>query len=177
MGAPINEKFETDPTIEEDSREIKLRQGLLTVPIRDLDPRPAVSLLSSSTVAEAVTLMNREKIGAILVMDGGRLSGIFTERDVLYKIAGRGFDFTKIFIRDYMTHEPETLGVDHKLAYALNMMVVGGFRHVPLVDRDHRPVGMVSVRDIVEFIVDLFPKDVLNLPIDPEHETRNRYGG
>ena len=76
-----------------------------------------------------------------------------------------------------MTRDPETLGVDAKLAYALNMMVVGGFRHVPLVDKDHRPVAMISVRDIVEYMVELFPKDVLNLPIDPEHETHNQFGG
>lgn len=177
MGAPINEKFETDPVVEEGSREIRLRQGLLTVPISHLDPRPAVSMSPSATVREAVDLMNKEGIGAILVANGDRLVGIFTERDVLRKIAGRGLDFTTITIGQFMTPDPETLGVESKVAYALNMMVVGGFRHVPLVDRDHRPVAMISVRDVVEYIVDLFPKDVLNLPIDPEHETHNQFGG
>ncbi len=181
MGAPNNEKFETDPVVEENSREIKLRNGLLTVPISHLDPRRAVTLPPTATVAEAVELMNHENIGAVLIVGGVgaevRLAGIFTERDVLKKIAGRGLDFTKIRVESYMTRDPETLGVDAKLAYALNMMVVGGFRHVPLVDKDHRPVAMISVRDIVEYMVELFPKDVLNLPIDPEHETHNQFGG
>jgi CBS domain-containing protein len=181
MGAPNNDKFETDPTVEENSREIKLRQGLLTVPISHLDPRRALHLPPTASVAEAVDLMNRENIGAVLVVAGigadVRLVGIFTERDVLTKIAGRGLDFTKIRVEAYMTRDPETLGVDAKVAYALNMMVVGGFRHVPLVDRDHRPVAMISVRDIVEYMVELFPKDILNLPIDPNHEAHNQFGG
>lgn len=177
MGAPLNDKFETDPFVEENSREIRLRQGLLSVPCSKLDPRAAVSLLPSATVRQAVDLMNQEGFGAILVTEGERLVGIFTERDVLRKIAGHGLDFNQIFIGDYMTRDPETLGAGSKVAYALNMMVVGGFRHVPLVDKEHRPVGMISVRDIVEFIVELFPKDILNLPIDPEHETHNQFGG
>jgi CBS domain-containing protein len=121
--------------------------------------------------------MNREKFGALLVTRAGRLTGIFTERDVLNKIAGRGLDFSTIVVKTYMTPDPETLGLDDMIAYALNMMSVGGYRHVPLVDGDHRPVGMVSVRDVVEMIVENFPKDVLNLPPDPGHETRSEYGG
>jgi CBS domain-containing protein len=93
------------------------------------------------------------------------------------KIAGRGLDFTKLQVADYMTRDPDALSIDHKVAYALNKMVIGGFRHVPLVDRDHRPIGMLSVRDIVEFIVEQFPQDVINLPPDPDHEMRKPYGG
>src|SRR5262245_14843974 len=103
MGAPINEKFETDPQREEESREIRMRQGLLTVPISHLQPRPALSLAPSATVAEAVRLMNEEKVGALLVVDDQKLVGIFTERDVLRKIAGRGLDFTTISVGQYMT--------------------------------------------------------------------------
>lgn len=177
MGAPLDENLETDPVLEESSREIQLRQGLTTAPISSLHPRPAVTVTPRSTVDEAVRLMNHEKIGAVLVTEDDRLVGIFTERDVLRKIAGRGLDFTRIYVADYLTPDPETLRIDHKVAYALNMMVVGGFRHVPLVDRAHRPVGMLSVRDIVEYMVELFPKDILNLPSDEEHETRSPYGG
>jgi CBS domain-containing protein len=128
-------------------------------------------------VGDAVDRMNAEGFGALLVVDDGRLVGIFTERDVLRRIAGRRLDFSKITVGDYMTRDPESLTLDHKVAYALNKMVIGGFRHVPLVDREHRPVAMLSIRDIVEFIVDRFPQDVINLPPDPDHEARKADGG
>jgi CBS domain-containing protein len=177
MGAPTNDKHETDPFTEADAREVKISQGLLTAPIRSLSPRTPLTVSVDASVATAVDLMNREKIGAVLVVEGERLAGIFTERDVLAKIAGRGLDFGKLKVDDYMTPDPEALGLEHKVAYALNKMVVGGYRHVPLVDEEYRPVGMLSVRDVVEFIVELFPKDVLNLPPDPGLEARKPYGG
>src|SRR5690349_8109364 len=122
MGDPTMEMDETDPELEESSREIRIRQGLLTAPISFLDPRPPVTLPIGATVADAVNIMNREKIGAILVVHpaDGRLAGIFTERDVLSKIAGRGFDFTKVSLRDYMTPDPECRMMSDGVAWALN---------------------------------------------------------
>jgi CBS domain-containing protein len=65
-----------------------------------------------------------------------------------------------------MTPNPETLSVHSAVAYALNKMSVGGFRHIPVVDDERRPAFVVSVRDVVEFLVDAFPREVLNLPPD-----------
>jgi CBS domain-containing protein len=65
-----------------------------------------------------------------------------------------------------MTEDPEVLTPDDPIAYALNKMSVGGFRHVPLVDRARRPVGIVSVKDIVDYLVDIFANDVLTVPPD-----------
>lgn len=177
MGAPIDESYETDPISEKQLREFELRKGLLKVPLRDRQPRAAITLEPTASVAQAVDLMNQEKLGAILVCQSGVLVGIFTERDVLTKIAGRQLDFHKIFVRDFMTENPESLDLDAPVAYALNMMVIGGFRHVPIVDHDRKPVGMISVRDVVEHIAEAFPKDIVNLPADPQHEMRNPYGG
>ena len=66
-----------------------------------------------------------------------------------------------------MTTEPEALPVEASVAWVLNKMAVGGFRHVPVVDDMGRPAFVISVRDVVEFLVEFFPNDVLNLP--PEH--------
>jgi len=66
-----------------------------------------------------------------------------------------------------MTADPESLQSGDGIAWALNLMCIGGYRHVPLTDDDGRPTGVVSVKDIVEFIVDLFPDEILNLPPDP----------
>ncbi len=160
-----------------EEHEAEITRGLLTTAIKHLNPRAAVSVEEGTSVAEAVAIMNREKIGGLIVVRAGRLAGIFTERDVLTKIAGHGFDFTKIFVGSYMTPDPEALTPEAKVAYALNKMVVGGYRHVPIVDGERRPVAVISVRDVVEFIVDRFPSEVINLPPDPEHEMRARDGG
>jgi CBS domain-containing protein len=63
------------------------------------------------------------------------------------------------------------------VAWALNKMHLGGFRHVPIVDAGGKPVGVVSVKNIVDFIVELFPAAVLNLPPDPSKEARVLDGG
>ena len=67
-----------------------------------------------------------------------------------------------------MTPSPETLRPKDSVAYALNKMSVGRIRHVPLVDDDGRPAGMISVRDIVDFLVEVFPEEILNLPSEPQ---------
>jgi CBS domain-containing protein len=178
MGTFIDRRtFETDPLREEADREVPLREGFLTIPVRDLIARQPVTMAPSATVGQAVAVMNREGFGAILVVEHERLVGIFTERDVLRKIAGRKLDFDVITLAQYMTRDVETLGPDAQVAYALNMMVIGGYRHVPIVDGRDRPIGLVSVRDIVEQITLAYPKDTLNLPIDPRLEMRNLDGG
>ena len=71
------------------------------------------------------------------------------------------------------------LAATDPIVYALNKMSVGGFRHVPLVDEERRPVGIISVKDIVDYIVDFFPNDVLTLPPDATRGQawRGREGG
>ena len=101
-------------------------------------------------------------------------AGIFTERDLLNRVAGKRLDWGSCRVADYMTRGPETLRPDDRIAWALNLMHLGGYRHVPLTDLEGKPIGIVSVKNIVEFIVDLFPASVLNLPPDP-HRVPSSY--
>jgi CBS domain-containing protein len=122
---------------------------------------------AGSSVGSAVDLLVENSIGAVLVVDGEKLEGIFSERDLLSIMADRGVDWGDLVIDDVMTRKPATLHIDDRLIDALSLMHRGGYRHVPIVDSDGRPVSMVSVRDIVAFIVDFFPQEVLNLPPHP----------
>jgi CBS domain-containing protein len=133
-------------------------------PIRLLNPRTPLSVTSSATLREAVDVMREHHIGCVLVVDDGRLVGILTERDLLLKMEGAGLAEA---VSGFMTRDPETLQPDDPIVWALNRMSVGGYRHVPLVDGDGRPVGILSVKDIVHYIVALFPNEVLTLPPDP----------
>lgn len=148
-----------------------LEQAILYDTIDSLQLGPAISVPLEATLRQAVETLQREHIGCVLVVGaGGKLEGIFTERDLLTRVAGRALDWSKERVGDYMTRDPETLQRDHRIAWALNFMAVGGYRHVPLIDEAGLPVGVVSIKDIVALIVDLFPAQVLNLPPDPRRK-------
>ena len=127
---------------------------LLNVPLSELDPRRPVTVESDITTKAAIALMNEERIGALCVVDDGKVVGIFTERDVLTKVVGRE-DLSELPLRDVMTEAPGTLPAEATAAEALDMMVTGGYRHIPLVDSTQKLVGMISIRDLVEYLADL----------------------
>lgn len=141
---------------------------ILERPIRSLPSlRTPVQVESHATLDQVIERMNRDRVGCVLIVQDGCLIGVFTERDVLTKIAAEAVDTSEARVGDFMTADPETLTLDDGIAYALNKMTVGGFRHIPLVDEHNRPVGIAAMRHIVEYLVDLFPRAVLNLPPSP----------
>lgn len=159
-----------------DERAAVLGSVILTGPIRALKLKLPVTVGRQTTVRESIRRMVQNKTGCVLIEEDDRLIGIFTERDVLTKVVSKGLDADITPIDAVMTQEPETLTPDAPLCYALNKMSIGGFRHVPLIDERSRPVGVVGMRDIVDFIVDLFPGDILNLPPEPGNISRAREG-
>ena len=112
-----------------------------------LDGRSLVTATKDMTVRVACRLMTEKKIGALLVVENSRIAGIFTERDVLNKVLSAGLDPDSTILEQVMARDPQTIGIDKPLAYALYMMAEGGFRHVPVVDPSGVPLGMVSARD------------------------------
>jgi CBS domain-containing protein len=145
---------------------VQLRPEILDTPIRDLPLRHPVTIEADATVADAIELMNEHHIGCVLVLCDECLVGIFTERDVLTRVVFR-HDGALVPIETVMTPKPETLELDGTIAFALNMMSIGGYRHLPVVDAKGKPVAVLSVRDIVDYLVQLYPEDVLNLPPCP----------
>jgi len=142
--------------------------SLLREPVSVLRTRRPLVLSMSSTVTEAMRAMQADHTGCVVITDDGttesKVNGIFTERDVLFRIVDRGRNPAQLPLQEVMTPNPETLSVRSAVAYALNKMSVGGFRHIPVVDDEYRPAFVVSVRDVVEFLVEYFPREVLNLP-------------
>jgi CBS domain-containing protein len=80
------------------------------------------------------------------------LEGILTERDLLHKVAGQGFDLDQCAVGDFMTEVPETSRADHPLGYAIQRMIVSDLRYLPVVDETGRAVGIVSSRDIIDYM-------------------------
>ena len=106
-----------------------------------------VTASKETTVRAACSLMAQKKIGALLVVENNRIAGIFTERDALNKVLAGNTDPDKTSLSQVMVANPQTIRADKPLGYALQFMVDGGFRHVPVVDENGAPVGMVSARD------------------------------
>jgi CBS domain-containing protein len=121
--------------------------------IEVLDPSRGVAVSESTPLDEAVRTMCEQDLDCLLVTDsGGKLSGILTERDLLNKVAGREEDLGRLKVGQFMTSRPETVREDRVLAYALHRMMVGDYRHLPLTDREKRPAGIISSRDVIEYL-------------------------
>ena len=103
----------------------------------------------TTTVLEAATQMKLQGKGALLVVEGTKLIGIFTERDALFRVIAAGRDPATTKLADVMTPQPQTIHPDEPFLNALRIMHKGNFRHLPVTEFD-RPLGMVSVRDALD---------------------------
>ena len=106
---------------------------------------------ATETLTAAAAQMDARGVGAVLVLNGERLSGILTERDVLRAVATGGVEGTNVGA--WMTHDPDTIGPDERPGHAAAIMLHGGFRHLPVLDGD-RAVGIISIRDLMRLVID-----------------------
>ncbi len=111
-----------------------------------------------ATVANAARLMASKNAGAVLVVEDDRLVGIFTERDVVFRVVALGLDAKTTQLLEVMTTAPKTLGPSKSYGHALLLMQENGFRHLPVVENG-RAVGIISSRnamdpDLEEFVSD-----------------------
>ena len=120
----------------------------------------------TASLHEALAEMRAHGGDAILVTDGGRLYGILTERDVLLRILGSQVDDNRP-VSEFMTADPHTLSADASLLEAMQAMDSGHYRNLPLVESDGRLVGLLRQQDVIEFIAEAFPQEILNLPPRP----------
>ncbi len=141
---------------------------MLEMPLDKVPRRTPLMVAPKETVAAVIEQMNANSCGCVLVVEDGALVGIFTERDVLKQSGGRHRDLHATPVSEFMTRDPDTLPNDATVAYALNRMSEEGYRHVPLLDDDGSPVGVVGMRDIISWMVDLFPARILNIPAAPK---------
>lgn len=118
--------------------------------VGDIMSRDVLSVARDSSLVEAAASMHERRVGAVVVLEDGRLVGILTERDVLRAVATGRLAGT---VADVMTASPDTIGADESSAQAAVLMIHGGFRHLPVVERDG-VVGMISIRDLVRLTVE-----------------------
>jgi CBS domain-containing protein len=114
--------------------------------IREVMTEQLVTVEPSTSVAAAVTVMGIQGVGAVLVMEEGRLEGIFTERD-LVRALSHDIGASSQAVAQWMTGNPVTVGPDASVEEALEIMLAGNFRHLPVTEGE-RLVGVVSIRDL-----------------------------
>jgi CBS domain-containing protein len=133
----------------------RVERSLMEDSVLVLAPAPPIIVLPSTPLRTAIQTMLAEDIGALLVADeSGRLLGIFSERDLLKKVAGLHDDFGDLPVCDFMTRDPETVTESDTLAFALHKMDGGGYRHLPILTNG-QPSGVISVRNLLEHMTRL----------------------
>jgi len=155
------------------ARPVKLRDNLRSDVVSSLDQSVLVVVPPSATIREAIRLMRERRCGCVLVCEARRLCGIFTERDVLKRVLARDACLDGR-VDAHMTPDPVTVRRDDGVALVIRRMLEGGYRHLPVVDDQGMPVGVVSVKGLIHYLNAYFPAAVYNLPPVPGqvHQTR-----
>lgn len=119
--------------------------------VRDVMSTTLLTVEATEPLAQAAAQMDARHVGAALVLNGELLSGILTERDVLRAVASGGVEGTQVGA--WMTHDPETIAPEDTTGRAAALMIHGGFRHLPVMEGG-RPIGIVSIRDLMRVVID-----------------------
>ena len=151
-----------------------LASSLRTDCVSELRLREACPAAPSSPLRDALDCMADRRAGCVLVLDDGKLVGIFTERDFVNRVVTAGLDVSEPVSR-VMTSTPKTVHIGATVQQAIEVMS-GGYRHLPVVDDDGRPVGVLSIKDVVHYLVEYFPANVYNLPPIPVEAQPAREG-
>lgn len=147
-------RCQADLTDVADSRATpNIEHELFNHPLAELVADDYLEVSPDVPVGEVVTRLDKGGFHCAIVVDRGATVGIFTARDILNKLADSFAPRAHIPVEEFMTPDPETLDHDVPIAFGLNRMMVGGYRHIPIL-REGRLAGMVSVRNVLSFLVE-----------------------
>jgi CBS domain-containing protein len=146
-------------------------------PLGTIGRREPVTVRPGTSLADCVGAIQRSGTGdSVFVCEpDGRLAGVLTERDIFGRIVAGHVDMAQP-VDTLMTTEPRTLDLDQTVRDAIELMQTGRYRNVPVVDEDRRLVGVVRQQDIIKFIAESFPEELLNLPPRPHQRMEEPEG-
>ena len=155
-------------------REVARRVPSLTDErLRVLSRRQPVTVKPGTSLTDCVRAIQRSGTGdSVFVVDGdGRLVGVLTERDVFARLVGGDIDLSQS-VETLMTAQPRTLDLDQTIRDAIDLMQTGRYRNVPVVDGAGHLVGVVRQADLLKYLAESFPEELLNLPPRPHQRLR-----
>jgi len=146
--------------------------------LKSLSRRDPLTVRQGTTLADCLALVQRTGMGdSVFVTDAnGRLEGVLTERDIFAKLVGTNADLSQP-VETLMVDHPWTLNLDEPIRHAIDLMQTGRYRNVPLVDDDGALVGVVRPVDVLKFLAEAFPEELLNLPPRPHQRMIAQEGG
>ena len=156
--------------------------SLVAEPLSVVGRRQPVTVSPGSSIADCLLAIQRTGTGnsVFVTDDQGRLAGVLTERDVFSRLVGEdvatGVDLAAP-VETYMTTDPRTLRQDQSVRDALELMQSGRYRNVPVVDDDRHLVGVVRQVDLLKYLAESFPEELLNLPPRPHQRMEQAEGG
>ena len=159
-------------------REVARRVPSLTDErLRVLSRRRPVTVKPGTSLADCLRAIQRTGTGdSVFVCDpDGRLVGVLTERDIFGRIVGGDVDLTRP-VESLMTAEPRTLDLEQTIRDAIELMQTGRYRNVPVVDGRGHLVGVVRQTDILKYLAESFPEELLNLPPRPHQRMKEPEG-
>jgi CBS domain-containing protein len=146
-GQSLDDTYLTPPQSE-------VERSLLRDRVSALVPKKPITVAPTTATGDVLRLMMEHRIGCVMVSDGDRPVGIFSERDALCKLNTAAPNLAARPISEFMTPNPQTLVADAKIAFAVQRMDLGGYRHLPIVGDRGELVGIISARDILRHLTD-----------------------
>jgi CBS domain-containing protein len=146
-GQPLSDAHLPEPSTE-------VERCLLMDRVEVLNPKVPIAVSPDTTVRDVLRLLVDRRIGCVIVADAGKPVGIFTERDALQKLSTNAVSLGDQPVSAFMTGTPDTLDGDAKVAFAVQRMDVGGYRHLPIVSDTGKLTGIISVRDILRYLAE-----------------------
>jgi CBS domain-containing protein len=154
---------------------MSIADKLSDLKIRHLPLRPPALVERDASISETIEVMKALQLGCALICDQGRLVGLFTERDLLNKVIGEQVSYSTA-VEQVMTLDPAKLSLDDSVITAMRVMQEGDYRNIPLLDDQGKAAGIVTVRDLLTYFAEHFPKEALNLPPDTAQQITQAEG-
>ena len=130
----------------------EVERGLMSDRVTDLSPNTPIVVAPDMRVGDVLKLLIEKHIGCVFVVENDAIVGVFSERNALFRIGADVPKYDDAPVSDFMTPNPRSLDHRAKIAFAVRMMDLGGYRHIPVVDEEGRPTGVISVRDILDYL-------------------------
>ena len=155
---------------------MRVEERIKVVEVLALGIDPPVIADAGTSLREIIREMRDHRASCALLTLDDRLTGVFTERDVVTRVVGvRGVLDGPV--SEVMTSDPEHIRRGDRLSTAVRLMRRRGYRHLPVIDDDGRVIGCVRHEDVVSYLAEVYPAEVLNLPPDPGQVILTREGG
>ncbi len=159
-----------------DAPERALSRDSFMLPIEQLFSKRALTVDVDDRVELAIARMRESEYGAVVVTREGKVAGLLTERELLCNVIGVIDQYEQRKVHTVMRADPVTLLPDEPILYALHNMQAGGYRHIPIVDAAQRPVSVVSLKDVLRYVLGYFTDDVYNVTPEPFRGSATREG-